>query len=105
MQSRFWHSTAAYAIAAACEPGDTSDLPPSGHWAYQWPIDLLKPDIVFLLTVSEAVRAERMRKRHEVETDEEKKIAKDIWFREKYVWPLSITDSLIYIYIYICKAW
>lgn len=42
---RFWHSSAAYAIATEVGCGDSTNLPPVGHKIYQWPQDLLKPDV------------------------------------------------------------
>ncbi|XP_014243386.1 UMP-CMP kinase 2, mitochondrial-like isoform X2 [Cimex lectularius] len=68
---RFWHSTASYAIAE----NDTVGGP------YDWPEDLLKPDVVFFLAVSERIRAERMRYR--VLTGEEGRLKDDSLFRER----------------------
>ena len=42
---RFWHSSAAYAIASEVGCGDSTHLPPVGHEIYKWPQDLLKPDV------------------------------------------------------------
>ncbi|BES96891.1 cytidine monophosphate (UMP-CMP) kinase 2, mitochondrial [Nesidiocoris tenuis] len=57
IMDRFWHSTAAYAIA---NQGELGDVPQS---IYSWPSDLLKPDLAVFLTVSEDVRIERMSRR------------------------------------------
>ena len=46
---RFWHSSAAYAIATEAGCGDVSTIPPEGHDIYKWPQDLLKPDVSFIL--------------------------------------------------------
>ena len=53
--SRYWHSSAAYAIASEVECGGKDSLPPLGHEVYRWPPDLLKPD------VSEALREHMLR--------------------------------------------
>ncbi|KFP03011.1 hypothetical protein N300_07682, partial [Calypte anna] len=42
---RYWHSTAAYTIATEIK-GNVQDLPPAHDEVYQWPEDLLKPDLV-----------------------------------------------------------
>ncbi|KFU90796.1 hypothetical protein M959_14801, partial [Chaetura pelagica] len=42
---RYWHSTAAYTIATEIN-GNVQDLPPAHDEVYQWPEDLLKPDLV-----------------------------------------------------------
>ncbi|KFQ37378.1 hypothetical protein N332_09927, partial [Mesitornis unicolor] len=42
---RYWHSTAAYTIATEIK-GKVQDLPPVHDEVYQWPEDLLKPDLV-----------------------------------------------------------
>ncbi|KFP16728.1 hypothetical protein Z169_02332, partial [Egretta garzetta] len=42
---RYWHSTAAYTIATEIS-GKVQDLPPVDDEVYQWPEDLLKPDLV-----------------------------------------------------------
>jgi hypothetical protein len=82
--SRFWHSTTAYAIANDCDYDDISNLPPIGHWVYQWPSDLIKPTLVLFLSVSEEIREERLAGRNEVLTWEEKKLsAKAGLFRKK----------------------
>ena len=45
IHTRFWHSSAAYAIATEVGCGDASTIPPEGHDIYKWPQDLLKPDV------------------------------------------------------------
>lgn len=42
---RFWHSSAAYAIASDVGCGDSTSLPPENHSIYKWPQDLLKPEV------------------------------------------------------------
>ncbi|KFR16546.1 hypothetical protein N306_06074, partial [Opisthocomus hoazin] len=42
---RYWHSTAAYTIATEVS-GKVQGLPPVHDEVYQWPEDLLKPDLV-----------------------------------------------------------
>ena len=42
---RFWHSSAAYAIAAEVGCGGSDCLPPPGSEVYKWPHDLIKPDV------------------------------------------------------------
>ncbi|KAJ8918426.1 hypothetical protein NQ315_008123 [Exocentrus adspersus] len=64
VMDRFWHSTAAYAIAQAVQDEPNKyKMPPKGHEIYRWPNDLLKPDISILLEVSEAARLERHSRR------------------------------------------
>jgi len=81
---RFWHSTTAYALAqeVANDPNKLS-LPQVEDDIYKWPSDLLKPDIVILLNVSEEVRLERHSRRHpESVTLQEKLLKDDTKFRE-----------------------
>jgi UMP-CMP kinase 2 len=59
---RYWHSTASYAIATEVS-GGLQHLPPVHHPVYQWPGDLLKPDLVLLLTVNPEERAQRLQGR------------------------------------------
>ena len=42
---RFWHSSAAYAIATELGCGDLGTVPPVGHSIYKWPHDLMKPQV------------------------------------------------------------
>ncbi|XP_048354236.1 UMP-CMP kinase 2, mitochondrial isoform X2 [Sphaerodactylus townsendi] len=79
---RYWHSTAAYAIATEIS-GKVSDLPPLHHPVYCWPEDLLKPDLVILLTVSSAERIRRLQGRGAEKTREEAELEVDRFFRQK----------------------
>jgi len=80
---RFWHSTAAYAIATDVKTGDASNLPPKNHWVYNWPDDLLKPDLVYFLSVSEEERIRRLKARNIKFTDEEKWLISSKHFKER----------------------
>ncbi|XP_018569934.1 UMP-CMP kinase 2, mitochondrial [Anoplophora glabripennis] len=72
VMDRYWHSTAAYAIAQAVADDPAKyKMPPSGHQIYCWPNDLFKPDIVILLEVNEDVRLERHSRRKTYTTQEE----------------------------------
>ncbi|CAN9515906.1 unnamed protein product [Ophioblennius macclurei] len=55
---RFWHSTAAYAIATAVS-GPPSGLPDESSEVYRWPTDLLRPNLVVLLTLDPEERRRR----------------------------------------------
>ncbi|XP_075057579.1 UMP-CMP kinase 2, mitochondrial-like isoform X1 [Mixophyes fleayi] len=79
---RFWHSTASYALATEIG-GGVHNLPDLHHGIYSWPDDLLKPDLVILLTVSDEERIRRMRKRGRQETSDEKKLEADVVYRQK----------------------
>ncbi|KAM4695561.1 UMP-CMP kinase 2, mitochondrial [Discoglossus pictus] len=79
---RYWHSTAAYAIATEIG-GHVHNLPEYHHDVYQWPEDLLKPDLVILLTVSDEERILRIRGRGLEETKEEKELEANCMFRQK----------------------
>lgn len=73
---RLWHSTAAYAI------GEEIAMPASDtHWLYKWPRDIVVPDLVLLLVVSEAQRCSRMQSRVDTGdtsmTVEETQLARD----------------------------
>ena len=77
---RFWHSTAAYAVANDMKVMGTSFQVNS----LKWPTDLLQPNLVIFLTVSEAERVRRHSTRHQLtNTEEEQALAKDKVFREK----------------------
>ncbi|XP_061185634.1 UMP-CMP kinase 2, mitochondrial-like [Saccostrea echinata] len=80
IMDRYWHSTAAYGIA---NETSNEDIPQEGHWVYKWPHDLLTPDIVLFLTVSEEIRKQRMMGRGGEKTMEEKHLDKDRLFRER----------------------
>ncbi|XP_075720013.1 UMP-CMP kinase 2, mitochondrial [Rhinoderma darwinii] len=79
---RFWHSTAAYAIATEMG-GGIHNLPEPHHDVYHWPDDLLRPDLVILLTVCDEERVRRIRKRGLQETKEEKELEANSMFRQK----------------------
>ncbi|KAM4043958.1 UMP-CMP kinase 2, mitochondrial [Anomaloglossus baeobatrachus] len=79
---RFWHSTAAYAIATEVG-GGIHNLPDPHHDVYHWPQDLLQPDLVILLTVCDEERIRRIRKRGLEETKEEKELEDNSMFRQK----------------------
>ncbi|XP_002721181.3 UMP-CMP kinase 2, mitochondrial isoform X1 [Oryctolagus cuniculus] len=79
---RYWHSTAAYAIATEVS-GGLQHLPPAHHPVYQWPEDLLKPDLVLLLTVSPEERVRRLQGRGVEKTQEEAELEGNSVFRQK----------------------
>ncbi|XP_039103220.1 UMP-CMP kinase 2, mitochondrial [Hyaena hyaena] len=79
---RYWHSTATYAIATEVT-GGIQYLPPAHHPIYQWPRDLLKPDLVLLLTVSPEERLRRMEGRGVERTREEAELEANSVFRQK----------------------
>lgn len=82
MVYRFWHSTAAYAIATEMG-GGIHNLPDAHHDVYHWPDDLLRPDLVILLTVCDEERIRRIHKRGLQETKEEKELEVNSVFRQK----------------------
>lgn len=77
---RFWHSTAAYAIATAVS-GPVGQLPPEGSEVYAWPQDLLRPSLVVLLTLDPEERKRRMKGRGEDQTREEQELDHNRLFR------------------------
>ncbi|XP_036604132.1 UMP-CMP kinase 2, mitochondrial [Trichosurus vulpecula] len=79
---RYWHSTAAYAIATEVS-GFPHYLPPAHHPVYQWPEDLLKPDLVLLLTLCPEARIQRIQERGKLKTKEEIELEINKLFREK----------------------
>lgn len=79
---RYWHSTATYAIATEVS-GGLQHLPPIHHPIYQWPRDLLKPDLVLLLTVSPEERMQRIEGRGMEKTREEAELETNSIFRQK----------------------
>lgn len=79
---RFWHSTAAYAIATEMG-GGIHNLPDAHHDVYHWPEDLLRPDLVILLIVCDEERIRRIQKRGLKETKEEKELEVNSMFRQK----------------------
>lgn len=81
---RYWHSTAAYAIAQWVEDNpDKAILPPIGDEFYMWPSDLLKPDYVFFLKTSETVRLQRHSRRNTTNTNQEQLLKTSDTFRRK----------------------
>ncbi|XP_036398895.1 UMP-CMP kinase 2, mitochondrial [Megalops cyprinoides] len=79
---RYWHSTAAYGIATAVS-GRVDNLPSPGSEVYRWPVDLLRPDLVLLLTVSPEERIRRLRFRGAEKTREEAELEANDRFRNK----------------------
>ncbi|XP_034381524.1 UMP-CMP kinase 2, mitochondrial [Cyclopterus lumpus] len=79
---RFWHSTAAYAIATAVS-GQVCNLPAEGSEVYRWPGDLLQPSLVVLLTLEPEERKRRLSNRGQGETEEEKELDHNQLFRLK----------------------
>lgn len=79
---RFWHSTAAYAIATAVS-GPVCNLPAEGSEVYRWPSDLLQPSLVVLLTLDPEERKRRLRDRGQIKTEEEQELDQNRLFRLK----------------------
>ncbi|EGW01255.1 UMP-CMP kinase 2, mitochondrial [Cricetulus griseus] len=79
---RYWHSTATYGIATEVS-GGLQYLPPAHHPVYQWPGDLLKPDLVLLLTVNPEERVKRLQGRGLEKTKEEAELEANNVFRQK----------------------
>ncbi|XP_021102896.1 UMP-CMP kinase 2, mitochondrial isoform X2 [Heterocephalus glaber] len=79
---RYWHSTATYAIATELS-GGLQHLPPAHNSVYQWPQDLLRPDLVVLLTVSPEERMQRLQGRGLEMTREESELEANSIFRQK----------------------
>uniref|UniRef100_A0A8C5X798 UMP-CMP kinase 2, mitochondrial n=1 Tax=Malurus cyaneus samueli TaxID=2593467 RepID=A0A8C5X798_9PASS len=79
---RYWHSTAAYTIATETS-GKVQDLPPAQDVVYQWPEDLLKPDLVLLLTVDPDERVRRLQHRGLEKTKEEAELEANSLFRQR----------------------
>ncbi|XP_059208538.1 UMP-CMP kinase 2, mitochondrial [Centropristis striata] len=79
---RFWHSTAAYAIATAVS-GPVCNLPAEGSEVYRWPSDLLQPSLVVQLTVDPEERKRRLRGRGLGTTEEEQELDHNQLFRLK----------------------
>lgn len=77
---RFWHSTAAYAIATAVS-GPVCNLPGEGSEVYCWPSDLLQPSLVVLLTLDPEERKRRLRNRGQGKTNEEQELDHNQLFR------------------------
>ncbi|KAM7375922.1 hypothetical protein PAMP_005683 [Pampus punctatissimus] len=77
---RFWHSTAAYAIATAVS-GPVCNLPAEGSEVYRWPSDLLQPSLVVVLTLDPEERKRRLRDRGQGKTEEEQELDHNQLFR------------------------
>ena len=82
---RFWHSTAAYAIALEAKCGDEMNIPAKGNAIYQWPCDLLKPSAVLFLDLCESDRLKRIETRGEGETNEELQLRNSQLLRQRQV--------------------
>ncbi|KAF7704310.1 UMP-CMP kinase 2, mitochondrial [Silurus meridionalis] len=79
---RYWHSTAAYAIATAVS-GREENLPAVGSEIYEWPSDLLRPSLVLLLSVNPEERQRRLANRGLDKTEEESQLEINHLFRCK----------------------
>ncbi|XP_030642435.1 UMP-CMP kinase 2, mitochondrial [Chanos chanos] len=79
---RYWHSTAAYAIATAVS-GKLENLPGPSSEVYHWPEDLLQPSLVLLLTVNPEERLRRLKGRGLEKTVEEAELEVNHLFRQK----------------------
>jgi len=81
VMDRYWHSTAAYAVANEIKSGDTTSV-----FDLSWPSDLLQPDVVIFLQVSETERMRRFSSRRALtNTKEEQLLAGDQDFRRNLV--------------------
>ncbi|POI30438.1 hypothetical protein CIB84_005812 [Bambusicola thoracicus] len=63
--------------------GNIQNLPPDHDAVYKWPEDLLKPDLVLLLTVSPEERARRLEARGLEKTKEEAELEANSLFRQR----------------------
>ncbi|XP_021440153.2 UMP-CMP kinase 2, mitochondrial [Oncorhynchus mykiss] len=79
---RYWHSTAAYAIATAVG-GKLGNLPQAGSEVYGWPGDLLRPSLVLMLSLSSQERMRRLQVRGQDKTMEEEELEANHLFRQK----------------------
>ncbi|KAJ4432102.1 hypothetical protein ANN_20716 [Periplaneta americana] len=89
IMDRFWHSTAAYAIAEEVKTV-CLQLPQEGDPLYRWPSDLVKPDLVLFLELDESARSSRHRCRNTTNTEEEQQLLWDNLYRER----LFSTDNM-----------
>ncbi|KAK9869495.1 hypothetical protein WA026_003248 [Henosepilachna vigintioctopunctata] len=85
VMDRFWHSTTAFALAQMKEDYfdvlKSTELPDKSSDVYKWPNDLLKPDIVLFLDVSEEVRNNRLSRR-KTKTEQENLLSSKEKFRK-----------------------
>ncbi|XP_064810196.1 UMP-CMP kinase 2, mitochondrial [Oncorhynchus masou masou] len=79
---RYWHSTAAYAIATTVG-GKLGNLPQAGSEVYGWPGDLLRPSLVLMLSLSSQERMRRLQVRGQDKTMEEEELEANHLFRQK----------------------
>ncbi|KAJ7989173.1 hypothetical protein DPEC_G00316760 [Dallia pectoralis] len=79
---RYWHSTAAYAIATAVG-GTVGNLPQAGSEVYAWPGDLPTPNLVLLLHLNPQERVRRLQVRGQDKTVEEEQLEANSVFRQK----------------------
>ncbi|CAH2004342.1 unnamed protein product [Acanthoscelides obtectus] len=84
LMDRYWHSTAAYAIAQYVQDHPEYPMPAEGDPIYKWPEDLFKPDIVIFLNVSEEVRKQRQSRRTNI-TVQEDMLNSDLKFRQNVI--------------------
>jgi thymidylate kinase len=78
---RFWHSTTAYAFANFLREGAGDEC--YANEDLSWPSDLVQPNLVLFLTISEEERMRRHTNRADfTNTAEEKILASDPMFRE-----------------------
>ncbi|OXB74289.1 UNVERIFIED_CONTAM: hypothetical protein H355_012729 [Colinus virginianus] len=70
-------------LSATETAGNIQNLPPDHDAVYKWPEDLLKPDLVLLLTVSPEERARRIEGRGLEKTKEEAELEANSLFRQR----------------------
>ncbi|XP_046847252.1 UMP-CMP kinase 2, mitochondrial-like isoform X2 [Xenia sp. Carnegie-2017] len=80
---RYWHSSAAYAIALESKCGNERNIPTKGHPLYKWPEDLMKPSAVIFLELGEEDRIRRLRGRSKTGTTEEILLEKSQLLRQR----------------------
>ena len=66
---RWYASTAAYSIAYKNTTGGCETIDALDCTLFQWPLDLLRPDLMLLLRVDDTVRRERVHKRAKPDDD------------------------------------
>lgn len=92
---RYWHSTAVFWLSQSVADGSSTELPPKSDKVYTWPSDLLKPDMVIVLTTTEGNRRKRIARR-KVITDQEALLKSSVDFRKKCVY-LKFDESFFLI--------